>query len=312
MNLHNLYKLKTHEDPTHIHKILGGGVLIHYMYRYYLLLTMGTMDLQNRFSLFMIFIHAFLSCSSMAFHIPITRNKNAPMIYPEYRLHSIVFTLRSVVCFILTYYDYHIFYKFFTCIMTMVFADIVTFLYKDGTTMGSMPFDNRLTEYERNQITNMHSCQQLSATLFMFGNLDSCFSPMCAIQIASFLMTLVRKSIISANMWHIVYAIFLWINIFCYYSLPVRYIIIQILLFSIFYEWRFQPRDKNKQSSFILVGNKYIGWSGMFLLFYMYNYYHIFENNSIIQKYEMEMKYGIILSYLVVQIHKCRYLFYYK
>ena len=25
MKFHNLYKLKTYEDPTHIHKILGGG-----------------------------------------------------------------------------------------------------------------------------------------------------------------------------------------------------------------------------------------------------------------------------------------------
>jgi len=40
---------------------------------------------------------------------------------------------------------------------------------------------------------------QILATLFMLGNINTSFTPLLAIQLAAFLMTLVIKSIIGEN-----------------------------------------------------------------------------------------------------------------
>jgi hypothetical protein len=42
-------------------------------------------------------LHAGLSWSSLLFHIPAKRNKSNPMIWPEFRWHSICFACRSFV-----------------------------------------------------------------------------------------------------------------------------------------------------------------------------------------------------------------------
>lgn len=91
-----LKKLKTKEDPHHLHKTLGIFCLFNYVYRYYLLLSVGNMRLNNLYGILSILVHAALSLSSLIFYIPLKRNPLKPMIYPEYRLHSIIFALRSV------------------------------------------------------------------------------------------------------------------------------------------------------------------------------------------------------------------------
>ena len=307
----NSYKLVTKEDSTHFHKILGILCLINYGYRYYLLLSRKSMELNNNFSVMSVLIHGALSCSSMIFHIPHIRNRTAPMIYPEYRLHSILFVLRSVVCFLLTYFDFGFFYKVGVCYLTMVLADVVTIRYQsNSTTMRNMPFDSRISEKDQMEIIMMQSSQQIGATLFMFGNLDSCFSPMFAIQIAAFLMTLVRKNIIDSNMWHLIYNISLWMNIFCYYSLPIGYLIIQPNVFHIFYYWRFSF-EKSKSKNQIIFGNKYIGWTLVFLVMHIYNTHfdekitmYLLQNN-----YDVVIRYGMMVVYIVTQTRRARGLF---
>ena len=313
---HNLPKLVTKEDPSHIHKFLGTICLINYGYRYYLLVKYGSMDLDNHFAAILVLFHATLSCTSIVFHIPAKRNKGAPMIYPEYRLHSILFVLRSVVCYFLTLFDYSIGYKFAACYATMILADVITAMHQSeeltsNTTMRNMPFDKRISEEEQQEITLMQSSQQIGATLYMFGNLDSCFSPMFAIQIAAFLMTMVRKSIIDSNMWHLVYNISLWMNVLCFYSLPTGYLFAEVALFQLFYYWRF-ANIKNRPR--LMIGNKYIGWTAVFALLYFYNK-AISENGSISEKvtdmvsyYNMDaiVRNVFIAVYLVTQINKSK------
>jgi hypothetical protein len=220
---HNLYKLITKEDSTHIHKFFGFSCLIHFLYRYSLLLTKGTMNFvtdPNYLSLVLVLGHGVLSCSSMIFHISSVRNKNAPMIYPEFRLHSILFALRSIVCFCFTFYQFPVMYKMATCFVTMLLADVVTKKWgnqqRSGTTMRSMPLGSEFSEEDQKKIAFLQSKSQVHATLYMLHNLETCFSPLFAIQLAAFLMTLVRKSIITSRMWHIVYNFSLWINVFCF------------------------------------------------------------------------------------------------
>ena len=311
--LQNSHKLATKEDPYHLHKLLGAVCLVHFGYRYYLLFSRGNMDLDNTTAAVFVGIHGALSCSSLIFHIPGVRNKTAPMIYPEYRLHSILFVLRSVVCYFCVYNQFSIVYRFAACYSTMILADIVTSTYnKDGsrtTTMRDMPFDKRIGEEEQRQITMMQSSQQIGATLYMVGNLESCFSPMLAIQLAALLMTLVRKSIIDSNAWHLIYNLSLWINAFCFYSLPIEYVLIQPVLYFAFYYWRF---SFGRTPPNIFYGNKYVGWTFVFLAFYMQEHHiGLFPDKkiaNILLYYNLDwtVRSLLIIGYLATQINNCK------
>jgi hypothetical protein len=73
----------------------------------------------------------------------------------------------------------------------------------EDKTIRNMPFDSTISEQDKTKITKIHSIMQIGATVFMLGNINSAFSPLFAIQTAAFLMTLVRKSIITTNTWHL-------------------------------------------------------------------------------------------------------------
>jgi hypothetical protein len=93
----NVHKLMTKEDGHfgHVHKIIGITALGHYFYRTYLLFTTGSMQFDSsKFTLCCILLHMVLSVSSFIFKIPNNRINSAPMIYPEFRLHSIIFAYR--------------------------------------------------------------------------------------------------------------------------------------------------------------------------------------------------------------------------
>lgn len=320
MNIHNLYKLSTKEDPIHLHKILGGVCLVHYVYRYYLLIVNRTMDLHTDIAYYMVGLHGLLSCSSMIFHIPKKRINGGPMIYPEYRLHSIAFALRSVLCYYLTYHQFSKMWNVAVCFGTMIIADIVTVYFPSGTTtMRQMPFSTNIEVVDREKIITLQSLHQIAATLYMLGNEDACFSPMFAIQFAALLMTLVRKSIISANGWHILYNFSLWINILCYFSLSTKYSLLHMGLTQLFYYWRFRNQSAEKKTHNLFYGNKYIGWAGIFVLFFysgsIYNAFSIFDNRlwgGIDYTYVVSdymIRNGVITVYCVYTIYINRVLF---
>jgi hypothetical protein len=151
----------------------------------------------------------------------------------------------------------------------------------------------------------MHSSAQIAATLFMLGNLETCFSPLFAIQIAAFLMTLVRKSIITANTWHILYSLSLWINVFCYYSTSIKYIFIQVILMKMFEYWRFHLPNKLRGGA-PFIGNKYIGWVAAFAMFYVYDYHYGVPNLTDSYK---AIRTFIIIRYLLMSLQESFALF---
>jgi hypothetical protein len=211
----------------------------------------------NSNALYLIGMHGVLSISSLIFHIPRIRNKGSPMIYPEFRLHSIAFALRSVFCCFLYYYNFSKIYHIYVCFITMIGADIITYYYKDGNTMRNMPFDENISIEDQNKITLMHSKSQIAATIFMIGNITTAYTPLFAIQIAAFLMTLVRKNIIKSNTWHKIYALSLWINIFSYITIEPGWIIIQILLYHLFIKMRFYYK-MDKYKAWLLIFKIYL------------------------------------------------------
>jgi hypothetical protein len=178
----------------------------------------------------------------------------------------------------------------------MIFADIVTQLYEAETkTMRGMPYGKNIEEEDKKNVTKMHSAQQFGATMFMIGNIDSAFAPLLAIQIAAFLMTLVRKSIISEVDWHRLYSISLWLNIFVYWSFnridkPI-YIIMGVYLFDYL---------RVNQGH-----NKYLVWNYIFLIIYvMYS----FVNFAVIEAHINQPIFTnfLITYYLASNIYRTR------
>jgi hypothetical protein len=208
--------------------------------------------------------HGALSASSLIFHIPKKRHAGMPMIYPEFRLHSIAFGLRSVACCFIDYYgnEYKLYYKMGACLGTMAIADAITKAHAEpgDTTMRAMPFALSTTVQERNKITRFHSNSQIFATLLMLYNMETAFSPLFAIQIAAFLMTLVRKGLIKPNTWHILYSFSLMINIFTSVTLKPSELITICMAKYMFSYIRFEMH-----------ANKYIGWLMIFALIRMLN-----------------------------------------
>jgi len=159
-------------------------------------------------------VHLTLSLSSFIFRVPKNRFNTKAIIWKELQLHNIIFTSRSVcmmyhsllmpVTNINTY-----FYSRLTIIaFHHILADIVTFFYEqeEKTTTRDIPYDtdNKLVQYLNKKY---YAISQLFA---LFGILvskdcDNGFLIMFPIQLSTFLMTLVRKNIISNNMWHIIY-----------------------------------------------------------------------------------------------------------
>lgn len=93
--------LFTHEDTFNVHKILGLPCLVHFMWRTLSVpfRPFGDMGFDASLATLAIFAwHLALSVSSMVFKIPKVRIKEGSRIWPEFRLHSIVFACRSLAC----------------------------------------------------------------------------------------------------------------------------------------------------------------------------------------------------------------------
>jgi hypothetical protein len=255
-------RLFTNEDKFNFHKILGTYCLLHFGYRLFLLSIYGNMFFNYGYNYLSIIPHFILSISSLIFKISKSRVSNNAIIYEELRLHNIVFTTRSIVCFYLLYFNYHIVFRMIACILTNISADIVTYFYKKGSTIADIPFDGISSEKER-KIRRSYSSAQLSATLFMLCDLEIIFLPLCAIQIAPFLMTLIKKGYGDKTTFHMVYSLMITINYLPLYDstdLIVKLHILRKILEIVRFDYNV---------------NKYIMWPITFFIFYKLQEYTI-------------------------------------
>jgi hypothetical protein len=206
-------RLFTREDPGNVHKTLGACALAHFAYRFGSLLLCGTMRLEGSpFDIALVACHAALSLSSLVFRLPARRHERMPMIYPEFRAHSVLFALRSVACCVLAMLRVTEWARAAVCLVTMLAADAASTRYAEGTTMRAMPFEARTSATQRRVATFYHSVSQAHATAFMVLGADAAFAPLLAIQLA--LMTLVRKGFISTTTWHVAYSASLAVGVF--------------------------------------------------------------------------------------------------
>jgi cytochrome b5 len=222
-------KLFTREDPIGVHKYLGVFCLLNFIGRFYQMYFgdpaagLGTAG-HPYFSFMCLFPHALLSLSSLIFHtVPRSRVVGKPMIWQEYRVHNIIFGMRSV----LTAMAAGLAIKFGNTptvrFVAIVFSSACVLLSQYGadqaterlreveveSTTATMPYWEGCSIETQRRFKSFYAYSQFMATLacLAVGNPAWPLSVLLAIQMASLLMTLVRKGLLSAKGYHIGYTI---------------------------------------------------------------------------------------------------------
>lgn len=229
----NSSKLVTREDAYHLHKVFGFLSLAHFLYRLYRWVRFGAtniMDINERYLPFWIFIHSCLSLSSLLFHLPSNRPTSVPVIWPEYRLHSIIFAGRSLVIMSLTLTGKDLYYtRVGVVVATMIAADVTTVLayHSQHKTMRGMPYPKEWSPVVCSRLHLYYSISQVFATARMMWHnhelactITEPFLILFPIQLAAFLMTLVKKGIITSEAWHVYYSISLGLNYLYHAAIP--------------------------------------------------------------------------------------------
>lgn len=226
INRQQFHRLSTHEDAKffHMHKFFGSIAMIHFVYRVYLMLSgTGLGFSSSLYTPFWIGMHALLHVSSFEFILSNRRNKVYNIIWPEMRLHSMIFAYRSLLIMLIVWlvksgiagcsimYSRGLF-----VIMTMIAADVVTYYYKpQDTSMRGNPYPLYVPDWIIKWQNYFYSVSQVYATLnMMFRGIDAAFLTLIPIQTAPFCMTLVKKGIINQAAWHLYYTLALLTNFY--------------------------------------------------------------------------------------------------
>jgi len=219
-------KLFTKEDPNYYHKWLGLACVLSFGYRYYCLVVKASLGLGNDwFSWFTIATHLLLSTSSLIFHVLKKRIINRPMvIWEEYRLHAIVFTLRS--CSVFAYgalrpsalagsvWEPAALYGL--VMMHHMAADAVTARYGSRSyTTVRIQDKSTLLATAALRFYSYYQFAAIAAHLTPSDQLaDMGFNTLVAIQSSAFLMTLYRKGLVAYYTHAIVYSACLVLSLY--------------------------------------------------------------------------------------------------
>ena len=236
--------LFTNHDKYHIHKTLGFLAVANFILRFYYAIIYGTSfpPFETKvFSCSSVLIHALLPIASLSIPLPEKRNFTSPMIWKEFRLHSILFSCRHSILTIITllelwptqleifknYKLYALFsesiLKYIAIISCIKIASIITAKYGDTEkrTTNAMPYPENVTEYEIQKIKYEYAKKQFGATIMAVfsGELSASlnFAPLYAIQSAPFMMTLVRKGKCNSAHYHMVYSLTLIYPLYLYH-----------------------------------------------------------------------------------------------
>jgi len=222
-NKTKISKLITHEDKFHIHKFMGVASLLNYFYLFFDCFYSGataTLTLRRADSpafIALTWIHTVLSLSALQFLIPRTRTGILPMIWQEFRAHSIIFAVRSFLIINLLYLqlclNLHItswLIRTACVLVAMKLADVSTRHLRENrkeTTTATMPYWSDCKPGVQACLKYFYTHSQFMATITcIFSEAPYILAVAFPIQIASFLMTLVRKNIIPAFWYHALYA----------------------------------------------------------------------------------------------------------
>lgn len=226
-----LTKLVTNKDSfdfyglnfLHVHKSLGLTSLLLFLFQ---LLNMYTLTPGDPLSILYISPHFMLALSAKIFHVPIKRTVNKSTIHEEYRLHTIIFSFRSIFIYFLHWLNItNWFCYFFGTLIWHIIADRVTKIYYDenaGTTIrGRTDYDGYenihpmimtimryFASFSQYTITYYLSMPHLNNATFKIRYIS-----LIAIQLTAFIKTLILKRFIPSYYSGILYAIILIISL---------------------------------------------------------------------------------------------------
>lgn len=222
-----LRRLVTKEDPCHVHKTLGLSCLLHFVYRYaYCLRVHGTLGYQDTtsFNALTSCMHMGLSSTSLVFHVLSKRMKTRPLIiYQEYRLHTILFTLRSCMWHFIPKWYHGVDLVPVGLIIIHGLVDAVSRVHgTDGMTTVRVEDESHHTPTV--MMRRVFSYYQIVAIACLLSSSDHdlaniSFNLLIAIQSSTFLMTLVRKNIIRPQTHIVVYGASLMLSTATLYDL---------------------------------------------------------------------------------------------
>ncbi len=204
--------LFTHEDNYNFHKVFGFACMLSYAYRF---AKMGERDMgfaATNGTLASIILHMTLSVSSLIFKIPRKRTLTHYRIWPEYRLHSIVFAWRSLLTMLVVWVEGRLglepMYPLNTVLTLLCFAtsDYATRSVGDAASASVRELNFPAT------------IRFLFSTIQFHGTFDHIIAPRrystlfvitCIIQVNAFLMTIQRKNLLSSSALMGVYGVLL-------------------------------------------------------------------------------------------------------
>jgi hypothetical protein len=269
---HVARKLITKEDPIHLHKTLGILSLASFVFRYaYVYPTRGSLGFDGSWfdmlSWTTMILHTALSTSSLIFHVLAHRIFKRPMIiWAEYRLHAIIFSVRCLSVFLFGRYmifthgkrsNLSSFCLFCLVMLHHLVVDEVTRRIgtKGGTTVR---VDGSSTWYIKLPLKGYAFYQFLALGSHLVPSEHSAdlgFNTLIAIQSSAFLMTLYRKGLITNythGIWYtgcLLTSAFHILRAFPGYWFPAKILIVFML--------RITLRDRV---------SKYVLWAGFCLL----------------------------------------------
>lgn len=194
--------LITHEDPGHVHKTLGICCLISFAWR---LSMMGASDMGFQTHPFLtlptIMLHWSLTLSAFVFNIPSKRIKTGDRIWPEYRLHALVFLSRSLLSCCVYYYEqqYHLPPNYNINLVIVILALVAADISSASVEHSSGSIRDLDTHPA---VKFLFSDMQFKATtIFLCGvrRFSIVFYTAFVVQVNPFLMTLRRKNLLSKN-----------------------------------------------------------------------------------------------------------------
>lgn len=205
--------LFTHEDKFNVHKLFGFPVLLHFIMRIFSVPFRPMDDLGFKASpqtALLLIMHLCLSISSLVFRIPKVRIKEGSRIWPEFRLHSIVFACRSLSCMAVVWVEQRY------SLQPMYWANVVIVL---ATMIGADVATNSVDPASRsNTIRGLETtaAYKFSFSFMQFVGTCGClvglrsfgsqFMILFIIQIYAFTLTLRRKNLVSHRQTIFLYA----------------------------------------------------------------------------------------------------------
>mmetsp|Transcript_18875 Transcript_18875/g.30590 ORF Transcript_18875/g.30590 Transcript_18875/m.30590 type:complete len:336 (-) Transcript_18875:213-1220(-) len=216
-------KLIAHKG--YIHAVLGLVALAHFFVRFGALFVLQIDSFKPDVVSFLLYgVHFFLHITSFQFPLPNQRNYSKPMIWPEFRLHNAIFSYRNLLGAVLgTWFPVwwlqttsvsNVVAKFVLVLGACKAADMTTERLgdKEKRTTNAMPYSESAPESVVKLAKHFYAKSQFTAAaLAIFGGPVLAWGSLFALELASVLMTMVRKGYLQAHHYHIWYSFSLFI-----------------------------------------------------------------------------------------------------